>query len=424
MEYRFDYGSHTVPLSLSPELVLADVAPAPVAGLSDVAGAVRTSLAAPVASAPLRDLLAGNSSVLILTVDHTRPSPAPLLLPVLDLCEEAGVRPTICVAVGRHRQMTPGELQRHLPGDILQRADLVQHDPFDDAAFESLGETQRGTPVLLNRIVFQHDVVIGIGIVEPSYLAGFSGGRKLIMPGIAHATSIDHNHFLLTDPDTRIGKLHGNPLSEDCAEVSRRAPYHFICYAVVGPDDEVVAVVSGDPYVAHEAACRRSAEVFRVAAVGADVIIASPGGSPYDCDLVQAKKAVVPASGLVNRGGVIILLGECGEGVGAEATFTDWLRTMTPQEVVKNVRDRSLFSLGAHGANILARPIAERDATVILVTCPEMCDLLDDTYVRAVPSVQEAWQMAQSIAGPDPSVVILRKARRLIVDAPDAALRA
>ena len=414
-QYRFDYGSGQLCLELDPQRVVAELAPSPVAAVDDVESRARTAIDHPVDAPALAELLAGKSSALILTVDYTRPSPAPLLSPILDLCEAAGVRPTVCIATGRHRQMTPDELQQHLTPDVLRRAKIIQHDPFDDAAFVNLGVTKLGTPILVSRVVFEHDVIIGVGIIEPSYLAGFAGGRKLIMPGIAHHTSIDSNHFYITDPETRIGRLDGNPVSDDCEEFVRKVPYHFICYAVLGPGDETVEVIAGDPFEAHRRACELSAGIYRVSRGRGDIIISSAGGYPYDCDLVQGKKAIVPACELVNEGGVIVILAECREGLGAEGSFLQWLREMTPSQVVENVKKREMFTLGVHGAHLLARPIAEKKATVILVTCQDVCDQLADTYVTAVPSIDRAWQMASRAGADRGDIVILHKARRLIV---------
>ncbi len=409
------YGRSEAHLEIDDHLLRAQLRPAEVTGLADVTAAVQTSLRDPVGTPPLSEMLAGKHSALILTVDHTRPSPAPLLLPLLDVLERAAVRPTLCVATGRHRQMTPEELQGHFTPEVLARVRLIQHDPFAQDAFENLGRTGRGTGVLVNREVLKHDVVLGVGTIEPSYLAGFSGGRKLIMPGVAHHRSIDANHFLLTDPATRMGVLDGNPLSEDCCEFAARVPFHFICYSVAGPNDEIVAIVAGDPVAAHRLGCRTSRAIYEVAPVRAGIVVTTVGGYPYDCDLVQGKKGVVPATELVEEGGVIVILAECAEGLGAEPTFLEWLAAKTPQQVREDVGRRDLFSLGAHGASILARPIVEREATVVLVTGPEVCAAMDGTFVQAVESLDVAWGLARERNRASDSVVLLHGARRLIV---------
>jgi len=414
MEYRFQYGRRELALDIDPRRVKALLKPRDVSEVDDVRAAVETALAAPIGSRPLDELLEGKSSALIVTVNHTRPSPAPLLRPILDLCDRRQVTPTVCIANGCHALMTPEQIEKHLGADITNRCRVVQHDAQDRDACALLGKTSRGTDILVNRIVMEHDLVIGAGIIEPSYLCGWSGGRKLMMPGLAYQTSVDNNHYYLTHPDTRIGRLHGNPLSDDAAEFSKACPYHFICYSLSGPNDEIAKVVAGDPYVAHEKACEESAEIYTVNAVRAPIIISSSGGHPYDRNLVQGKKAIVPAADLIEEGGSIILLAECPEGLGAEETFIRWLREKSPDEVVRDVMKRELFNLGAHGANILARPIVNSKAQVILVTCDAVADALQESYVRAVTDLEEAWQMANERCGRDVGVVILEKARRLI----------
>jgi len=409
-----EYGRGQVELSIPRSRLRGLVDPRKVKPVIDPEAAAERSLARPVAGPPLAKVLAGARTALILVPDYTRPSPRPTLLPILRACERQGVEPTVCVAIGRHRAMSEAEIRRHLGPDVLRACRVVQHDPFDRKACRRLGRTRRGTEILVNRIVFEHDRVLGTGIIEPSYLAGWSGGRKMMMPGVAFHRSIDQNHFLLTDPATRIGRLGGNPLSEDAEEFARACPYHFICYAIVGPNDEVVGVMSGDPYEAHEAACRRCARIYRVRPPTAPIVVSSAGAHPYDCDLVQSKKAIIPAIDLVERNGAIILLGRSPEGLGAEKTFVEWLKAKTPAEVVRDVREPKLFNLGAHGANILARPIVEKNATVILVCCRKVARDLAGTYVRAVTRFDEAWRLANLLCGSGAGVLVLRKARRLI----------
>ena len=393
------------------------VRPRRVRPVSDIREAVARSLREPIGAEPLREVLRRASTALVLTVDATRPSPKALLEPIFNICDEEHVQAAICIAIGRHRQMREEELAAHLGKEICRRYRVIQHDPFDDEAHVDLGETRRGTPIRVNRIVFEADAVLGVGIIEPSYLCGFSGGRKLIMPGIAHHRAIDANHYHLLEPGAKIGVLDGNPVSEDALEVARKVPFHWITYAVVGPDDAVVNVVSGDPYEAHRWGCERSREIYAVQAPKADIIIASPGGPPYDCDLVQTKKAIVPAREMVTPGGAILIVGACPEGWGAEKTFSEWMTGMSPQEVAEKVRDRSLFGLGAHGAYLLARPIVEKGVRVIFVTSRKMAKALSESFVDATDSPEEALSWAERHVGKQSTIAAVECGRRLIVSA-------
>ena len=416
MKHAIQFGKRTLSLTVPDDRVVGVLAPKPAKELNNVDSAVRRALRKPVATKPLRDLLRGKKTALIATVDYTRPSPRRLLLAILHECEQQGVSASIIIATGRHRIMTQTELIHHLGKDILDRCPVILHDPFDESQMVTKGRTKRGTAIRVNKAIFKHDIVIGTGIIEPSYLCGWSGGRKILMPGLAHGESIDNNHFYLTDPKAQIGRLHGNPVSDDAAEFASKLPLHFIAYAIAGPNDELVRIVAGHPFMAHETACGYSRAIYKVRNQSADIVISTPGGAPYDCDFVQGKKAVIPAAETVNNNGVIILCAECPEGLGAEPTFVEWLTGKRPAEVVRDVRNRALFSLGAHGANILARPIVEKNARVILVTSPPVARQLHGTYIITTTRLSEAWRAANLIAGKHARVLFIDKARRLIID--------
>jgi nickel-dependent lactate racemase len=311
--------------------------------------------------------------------------------------------------------MTQKEIRNHLGDALVDHYPVLEHDPFDESSHKEVGRTSRGVPIRVNKALFEHDVVIGTGIIEPSYLCGFSGGRKILMPGISHFKSIDLNHYLLLE-GAKAGILDGNPLSEDSEEAARRLPFHWITYAVVGAEDQVAHVISGDPFQAHRVACEKSREIYLCHGMPAEIVVSSPGGYPYDCDLVQTKKAIIPAMEVVKSNGAIILLGQCQEGWGAEETFREWLTGFSPEEVMERVKDKEHFSLGAHGAYLFAKPLIEKGARVIVVTNPEMAKDLKQTYVEAVTTFNEALETAERHTGKKSGITILKKARRLIIN--------
>ncbi|MEW6359823.1 MAG: nickel-dependent lactate racemase [Planctomycetota bacterium] len=415
IKLELEYGTSGQKLNLDDSRIRQIIEPELAPRLEDVIPTVERSLEKPVGAPPLSQATADKSRVLILTVDHTRPSPVDLLRPVLDAIQPMGLNVTICVALGRHRRMTGQELIAHLGMDLIDRCKLLQHDPFDDRHHKNLGATSRGTPIKVNEVVAEHDFILGVGFVEPSYLAGFSGGRKLIMPGIAHHTSIDANHYLLLEEGAEIGRLAGNPIHEDAMEFVSKVRFDWLTCGVLGGKDEITAVLSGDPVKAHAEACEFSRKIYEKKAEESDIVIATVGGHPYDCDMVQAKKGIIPAAKIVRKGGVIILLGDCPDLWGAEETFREWLTTKTPDQVAADVKDRNKFNLGAHGANILAKPIVEKQATVIFVTSRRMAKELRDTYVQPSRSLSAALGQAEGIVGTDASVSIVRCARRMII---------
>lgn len=190
MEHTIEYGKRKLRLRVGDERVVGVIAPKPVSELADVEAAAGRAIRKPIGSPPLAALLMGKKTALIVTVNATRPSPRKLLLPILKQCERSEVRASIIIATGRHDQMSESQLRGHLGKDLVARYKVLQHDPFDQSRMVLKGRTARRTPIRVNKAIFEHDLVIGTGIIEPSYLCGWSGGRKLLMPGLAHHESI------------------------------------------------------------------------------------------------------------------------------------------------------------------------------------------------------------------------------------------
>ena len=410
-----EYGNTTLTAAVHDERLAAVRVPKSVAALRDPRAAITAALEHPLDSPSFAELIRPARSLLVVTVDRTRPSPAALLQPLLAACAAQGTSVTICIATGHHRKMTAPELDQHLGSEIARAYPIEQHDAFDDALFDDRGVTSFGTRIRVNRIVYQHDLVVGVGWIEPTYLCGFSGGRKIIMPGLAHHTDIDDNHFMLLAQGPLPGQLAGNRMSEDCEEFARRVPFHFILNAVVNDEDQPVAVVAGNPFSAHRKGCDLSAEIFGAAPVTADIVISSPGGHPYDTDLVQGKKGILPAQQAVAQGGVIILIAACPECFGAEKDFIHWLRTYPPEVITQRVHERIHFTLGAHGANVMAKPVVQKGATIILVADEPMRTQVEGTFIRTAPDLESALRMATAARGSASTIALLRKSRRLFL---------
>lgn len=412
---QLEYGKGILNISIDRRRLLALLEPRETKGFEGIEEKVKQSLEKPIGSLPLSEILKGKKKALILTVNFTRPSPKALIKPIADLCKKMNLDVTILIARGRHRSMTQKEIRNHLGVDLVDQYPVLEHDPFDEDLLQEVGKTSRGVPICVNKTLFENDVVIGTGIIEPSYLCGFSGGRKLLVPGISHFKSIDLNHYLLLEKGAKPGLLDGNPLSEDSEEAARKLPFHWITYSIVGAEDQVTEVVSGDPYQAHRFACQESRAIYTCERKPADIVISSPGGYPYDCDLVQGKKGIIPAEETVNPKGAILLLAECQEGWGAEPTFREWVTGFSPEEVMQKVKNREAFSLGAHGAYLFAKPLVEKGVKVILMTNPEMAKDLKGTYVEAVTSFEMAMEIAEKHTSKKASITLLRKSRRLII---------
>jgi len=361
----------------------------------------------------LEDVVRRGDRVLLLTVDFTRPSPQRLIEFLVPRLERMGAKMDIMVGLGNHRRMTDGEMKGH-----LGTADAMQNEA--DGPFWNLGKTSFGTPVEVDARLKEYDVRIAVGFVEPSYLLGFTGGRKIIMPGVASPEAIAHNHFMLLTGGRKMGILKGNPLHEDALQFAKKVGLHWIVDVVLNPDDGYSAIYCGGMEEASSLACRDSAAIYSYPLSSrADVVVASAGGHPYDFDLVQTKKSVVPAMEYVRDGGVIILVGECPDGWGAEGYVSRQALTgQSPGDILSELysmfeKKETPWEYAPCSARYLfARAYAEKKCRIICVT--GINDELSKTFLDTASSVQEALAMAGETVGRDPSVFIIPDGRRLI----------
>jgi lactate racemase len=293
----------------------------PPAPIADFPAAVDRALAAPTAGPPLAELAANARRVAVVIDDVGRPTPAHLMAPaVIDALVAAGVAPeriAIVFAMGTHRPMTQQEMQRKA-GTAAGRVACANHDCRDSAALVRLGVTSFSTPVLINRAVASADLRVLIGTIEPHPQAGFGGGLKLILPGVAGAASIGHNHLILPSPEryNMIGTLpEHNPMRQDIeAAAAMLAGQTFILNTVLGPTLDPVALVSGDAIAAHRAGVAVARELFGVPLPRRlDAAIVS--AYPMDVDLRQGVKGVANFPGAVRPGGAILCFLRCERGM-------------------------------------------------------------------------------------------------------------
>ena len=291
--------------------------------VEDPGAAVRGSLAAPIRSPRLRDVVNGASSVTLVIDDASRPTPVDLIFPlVLEELEEGGVdhhRITLVTALGLHRPMAQAEVEARLGGPLPEGMRWENHDCDDIEGLDDLGVTERGTPVLVNKHVSRADVAVSIGCIEPHIIASFGGGYKNLVPGVAGRQTIAHNHTLNCTPTTfnMVGQpIDRNPMRLDLEEAGGMlAGEVFIVNAILNSRQELVQVVAGDPIEAHRRGVRDSQGLYGALIPAlADVVITD--SHPMDRDLRQGVKSLANTIRAVRRGGVHITLVRATEGVG------------------------------------------------------------------------------------------------------------
>ncbi len=349
-------GDERLPLSIPPGWrVVAQGEASARERFQDLAGAIRERLDQPVGSPPLRELVKPDSKIALIMDDPGRPTPVhKLAAPVLDYLLEAGARPenvTGLFAIGTHAMMSDQEMRARAGESVAGRIELRCFDCNDQSAFVRLGRTGRGTEVMLNRLAVEADLRVLIGTIEAHPQAGFGGGYKNILPGLAAGKSIGHNHLITPSPEAynMIGTLpEENPMRLDLEEAGRmiKGPT-FILNSILDPGLAPVALVAGDAVKAHREGVRLSREMYGVRLPGkADVVIAS--AYPMDQDLRQAGKAVLNVAGACRPGGVIVVFMRCEQGLGNVGLPRFAAPLSLVRGVTKLLGSRGIFFISSH----------------------------------------------------------------------------
>ena len=337
----------------------------------------------------------GEKTVFVVT-DHTRPTPTGEILSLIWERLEGRMTPdgaTILVATGIHRPPRDDELDSIL-GDLRNRFQVVVHDCDRDLV--EVGRSSRGTPILLNRLVVEADHVVSIGHIGMHYYAGYSGGRKNILPGVAGRSTIEANHAEMLSPGSEACVYSGNPVSEEMVEAARMVNLEFIVDVIFASDGGVAKIVIGEAEAAHAEGRAFWDEHFQVPLEErGDLVIASAGGHPKDIDLYQAYKGVYNAMRAVRDGGMVLLVAACPDGIGNEV-FTSWImRSASPADVIAIFKEEG-FKLGGHEAVHLARDLNR--ASIYLYS--EMDDrLVERFFLTPIKDLQDVVRIGRERFG-------------------------
>lgn len=331
-------------------------------------------LDAPLDAPPLEETINPGESVLIVVPDATRQVAAGQIVNLLVRRLIAnGTTPfeiSIIFATGIHRKVTEDEKSAILTPFIAQRVKTFHHDPRDLMQIMRVGETSGGIPIELNRALVEHDHVILIGGVSFHYFAGFTGGRKLICPGLASARTISETHKLAFDCEKRFrrdgvdtGRLDGNAVHEAFMEAVAKVDPAFAITTVVNDAGEVVDLFCGNWITSHRVACDAYALDHTIKiAEKRDLVIASCGGFPHDINMIQAHKTLDAAARACNEGGTIILLAECADGLGHD-DFLNWFEAANSDELAANLCKR--YQVNGQTAWSLLRKAERFDVRIV-----------------------------------------------------------
>ena len=363
---------------------------------------VREAMDAPIDSPKLKELARGKKNCCIIISDHTRPVPSKDILPnmIAELKEgSSDIEITLLVATGFHRLTTAAELEIKLGREIMGQCRIVVHDCRDDNSNVRIGVLPSGAPLIIDKAAAEAELLIAEGFIEPHFFAGFSGGRKSVLPGVCSEVTVLGNHCskFIDSPCARTGILDGNPIHADMVAAAELAKLAYIVNVVIDDDKKTVAAFAGNCISAHRRGCDFVAEYFRVKAVSADIVITSNGGAPLDQNIYQCVKSMTAAESTCNEGGVIIICAECADGHGGEGFYRALsecesaeklyeTQMATPQD--KTVPDQ-------WESQILARILMHH--TVIFVTRPELKETVENMKMLYAGGLDEALEKAHEL---------------------------
>lgn len=371
MKVELIYGSREIDVDIPEMSVLWELWPNDLPAVDDEEKAIRDAITNPIGSECLGRLVKPGMKAVIIADDMTRPTPKKRILPILlDELNKAGVPDndiTILIALGTHRYMTEDEILKAFGKDMISRVRILNHEWMDPANLVSLGKTENGTPITVNKVAYDADFLIGLGSIVPHCWAGFSGGAKIIQPGISGPDTTAATHHLIFDDDSRVLDFAGmarNKVMNEMRAVARQAGLDFIVNVVVNSRKEVVKVVAGDLEKAHDAGIEASRMNFvREITEKADIVIEE--AYPADFDMWQATKPLSYSKRAVKDGGTVIFLTAAPDGICANhpflaehgrCSYSELKDMMVCDEVDDRVAGSLLMLIkkGVEGVNVIA----------------------------------------------------------------------
>ena len=358
----------------------------------------------PIGTPRLRDIVKPGEKIAVVTSDVTRPCPTYRIMPaLLDELYAAGCRPediTLVFALGSHRCHTPEEMAKLAGERAMREIRCIDSDP-DDCVH--IGDTDCGTPVDITRSVAEADRRICLGNIEYHYFAGYSGGAKAIMPGVSTPAAIQANHSMMVREEACAGNLEDNPVRRDIEQAAAMTGVDFIVNVVLDEHKQIVRAVAGDLVKANREGCHFLDGMYlKRLERRADIVIVSQGGAPKDLHLYQTQKALDNAKHAVKKGGTIILIGSCKEGLG-EKVFEQWmLSAPTAHSMIERIGRE--FQLGGHKAAAIAMVL--ENAEIYLVS-ELQDDFVERIFLKPAHSAQEALDAAFARLGADATVLAM-----------------
>ena len=381
---------------------------------------VQYALDNPIDSPKLSELVIDKKHIVIISSDHTRPVPShitmPLILKEIRKTNE-NCRITILIATGMHRPTTHQELVDKYGQKIVDEEEIIIHDAYKDEDMTFLGTLPSGGELWVNKLVSECDLLISEGFIEPHFFAGFSGGRKSVLPGIASKKTVlwNHNSKFISSPFSRAGSIDQNPIHKDMLFAAKQAKLTFILNVVINGEKKVINAFAGNLETAHQKGREFLASLAQVKPIISDIAITTNGGYPLDQNMYQTVKGLTAGEACVKEGGVIIIASSCCDGDGGEFFYSILKNAKSPQEAWDNIVkvDPSETEFDQWEAQVLARILIK--ANVIVVSNHYDPQLFIDMHMQHAYSIEEALEKVEKIVGPNKKVTIIPDGIAVIV---------
>ena len=416
------YGRATLPLTLEESRVKAVLTSGIEAYKPEYSpeALVCRAMENPIGCPPLAELSRGKKKVTVIASDHTRPVPSRLLMPPL-LAEIRKGNPeaeiTILIATGCHRNTTREELVAKFGPEIVENEKIVVHNCDDEENLCHMGTLPSGGECRVSRYAVEADLLLSEGFIEPHFFAGYSGGRKAVLPGVAARETVLANHCseFIAHPAARAGSLRGNPIHEDMLWAAEKAGLQFILNVVLNGEKQTIHAVAGAPRQAHAAGCAFLEGLCGVPETPADIVITTNGGYPLDQNIYQAVKGMTAAEATVKPGGVIIMLAKSGDGHGGDAFCRELMAGTDMDALMAGIlsRGRGETLPDQWQAQIMIR-VLQKARLIYISNAPDQ--LVAKLHMTPAHSLEEAMHLAEEMLGnPEASVTVIPDGVSVIV---------
>lgn len=364
----------------------------------------------PIGTSRLEELAKGKKKVVVLCSDHTRPVPSKLILPPMLGAIRRGnpqAEITLLIATGCHRGTTRQELVNKLGAEMAEKEHILIHDCAAEEDMVDLGILPSGGRLRINKAAVEADLLVAEGFIEPHFFAGFSGGRKSVLPGIAARETVYANHCsqFIDDPHARAGILEGNPIHRDMVWAARKAGLAYIVNVVLGGKGQVIGAFAGDFDEAHRAGTEFLASLCQKEAPEADIVVTSNNGYPLDQNIYQAVKGMSTAEVACRKGGVIVIAARCEDGNGGEVFWRTFREEKDPKVIMDTIlaTPQDKTQADQWQSQVFARVLMK--CRVVLVSqAPD--EMVRDLHMTPAHSLEEGLRLAQEMLG-EPQAKIL-----------------